>query len=191
MAEEDFHVHGPHDHAVESGHGHGSDKFSGRIAVATAVLATLGAVFSYVGNVESENSSTLKANAVLQRTEAGNAWESYEGNVLKIKFAELGYSLSANEEKEKFRKELARLHHEKEKLFDQANQLNKNASQLSMTSDKLSDYRQRWAQATTAIQVAIAMAAIALLTRRKWLLGLVFFCTFASLVFATCAIMGI
>jgi hypothetical protein len=27
----------------------------------------------------------------------------------------------------------------------------------------------RWAQATTALQVAIAMAAIALMTRRKWL----------------------
>ena len=27
----------------------------------------------------------------------------------------------------------------------------------------------RWAQATTALQIAIAMAAIALLTRRKWL----------------------
>ena len=27
----------------------------------------------------------------------------------------------------------------------------------------------RWAQATTALQVAIAMAAIALLTKKKWL----------------------
>ncbi len=27
----------------------------------------------------------------------------------------------------------------------------------------------RWAQATTMLQVAIALAAIALLTRRKWL----------------------
>jgi len=27
----------------------------------------------------------------------------------------------------------------------------------------------RWAQATTALQVAIAMAAIALMTRKKWL----------------------
>ena len=27
----------------------------------------------------------------------------------------------------------------------------------------------RWAQATTALQISIAMAAIALLTRRKWL----------------------
>jgi hypothetical protein len=27
----------------------------------------------------------------------------------------------------------------------------------------------RWAQATTALQIAIAMAAMALLTRRRWL----------------------
>ena len=27
----------------------------------------------------------------------------------------------------------------------------------------------RWAQATTALQISIALAAIALLTRRKWL----------------------
>ena len=27
----------------------------------------------------------------------------------------------------------------------------------------------RWAQATTALQISIAMAAIALLTKRKWL----------------------
>lgn len=191
MAEEDFHVHGPHDHAVENGHGHGGDKFSGRIAVTTAVLATLGAIFSYIGNSESENSSTLKANAVLQRTEAGNAWEAYEGNALKIKFAELGYAISSGAEKEKFQKELDRLHHQNKNLFDHANQLNKNASQFSLTSDRLSDSRQRWAQATTAIQVAIAMAAIALLTRRKWLLGLVFLCTFASLMFAICAAIGV
>jgi hypothetical protein len=46
---EEYEVHGPHDHAVEhvghDGHG-GADSFSGRIAVTTAILATIGAVFS-------------------------------------------------------------------------------------------------------------------------------------------------
>jgi hypothetical protein len=32
----------------------------------------------------------------------------------------------------------------------------------------------RWAQATTALQIAIAMAAIALLTKKRWLEKLVF-----------------
>src|SRR4029453_3569233 len=31
------------------------------------------------------------------------------------------------------------------------------------------DQQHRWAQATTALQIAIAMAAIALLTKRDWL----------------------
>lgn len=191
MAEEDFHVHGPHDHAVENGHGHGADKFSGRIAVATAILATLGAVFSHIGNTESETSSTLKADAVLQRTEAANAWEAYESNELRVKFAELGLSLAPAEEKKKFEIEIVHLHKKKEKLFEDANNLNKNSETLSLASDKLSISRNRWAQATTAIQVAIAMAAIALLTRRKWLLGLVSLCTIISLIMAGCAIIGI
>ena len=35
-------------------------------------------------------------------------------------------------------------------------------------SDEQMHQHHRWAQATTALQVAIAMAAIALLTKRKW-----------------------
>lgn len=45
MSESGFHVHGPHDHHVEHAVHHGS---SG-MAVATAALATVGAVFSYAG----------------------------------------------------------------------------------------------------------------------------------------------
>ena len=36
-------------------------------------------------------------------------------------------------------------------------------------SDAQMHVHHRWAQATTALQIAIAMAAIALLTKRKWL----------------------
>jgi hypothetical protein len=32
----------------------------------------------------------------------------------------------------------------------------------------------RWAQATTSIQVSIAMAAIALLTRRRWMVFMMY-----------------
>ena len=44
---EEFEVHGPHDHAVEHGAAHDNDPFSGRIAVMTAVLATIGALYAY------------------------------------------------------------------------------------------------------------------------------------------------
>ena len=44
MSAEHFHVHGPHDHEVEHAT-LSTDPFAGRIAVMTAILATIGALF--------------------------------------------------------------------------------------------------------------------------------------------------
>ena len=52
----EYEVHGPHDHEVEhAAHGaHRRDSLTGRIAVTTAILATLGALCAYQGgNAES------------------------------------------------------------------------------------------------------------------------------------------
>ena len=45
MSEEEFEVRGPHEEVLEGGESEG-DSFSSRVAVATAVLATVGAFFS-------------------------------------------------------------------------------------------------------------------------------------------------
>ncbi|MEO8936182.1 MAG: hypothetical protein ABI277_02420 [Burkholderiaceae bacterium] len=50
MSDDAFHVHGLHDHQLEHAAEHGiTDQFSGRIAVANAILATVGALFWYQG----------------------------------------------------------------------------------------------------------------------------------------------
>ena len=50
MSEGGFHVHGPHDHELEhAAHNAGRDRFTGTIAVTTAIVATVGALFSYMG----------------------------------------------------------------------------------------------------------------------------------------------
>ena len=41
MSTDHFHVHGPHEHELEHAE-HSSDPFAGRIAVMTAILATIG-----------------------------------------------------------------------------------------------------------------------------------------------------
>src|SRR5438270_390050 len=48
MSDDHFHVHGPHEHEVEH-LGQSGDDFAGRMAVTTAILATVGALFSYQG----------------------------------------------------------------------------------------------------------------------------------------------
>ena len=45
---EGFHVHGPHDHEVEH-KAHAGDPMAARVAVMTAILATIGALISYQG----------------------------------------------------------------------------------------------------------------------------------------------
>ena len=45
----------------------------------------------------------------------------------------------------------------------------------------------RWAQATTALQIAIAMAAIALLTKKRWLEKAVFIMSGVGVVVGTLA----
>lgn len=50
MSGHGFHVHGPHDHELEHAAQHADkDRFAGTIAVMTAILATIGALFSYMG----------------------------------------------------------------------------------------------------------------------------------------------
>jgi hypothetical protein len=64
MSGHGFHVHGPHDHALEhaakGGHGN-EDGFSAKIAVTTAILSTLGALFGYEGG-HTQNASLLYKN---------------------------------------------------------------------------------------------------------------------------------
>ena len=62
MSGSEFHVHGPHDHEVEH-LAQSGDNFAGRIAVMTAILATIGALFAYQGG-------TTQADALLSKNEA-------------------------------------------------------------------------------------------------------------------------
>ena len=50
-----------------------------------------------------------------------------------------------------------------------AEKLEADAHEFDRMSEAQMHQHHRWAQATTALQVAIALAAIALLTKKKWL----------------------
>ena len=50
-----------------------------------------------------------------------------------------------------------------------AEKLEADAHEFDRKSEAQMHQHHRWAQATTALQVAIALAAIALLTKKKWL----------------------
>jgi hypothetical protein len=170
MSGSGFHVHGPHDHELEHAAQHGSkDRFAGTIAVMTAVLATIGALFSYMGGATQANAGLYKNNAAIKKTEASNQWNYYQAKSSKQNLAELAMALVPEDRKAGYRDEVERYKKEKAEIKVGAEKLEAEAKAWDEQSDQQMHQHHRWAQATTALQISIALAAIALLTRRKWL----------------------
>lgn len=170
MSGHGFHVHGPHDHEVEHVAQHGGDNFTSRIAVLTAVLSTVGAIFGYMGG-HSQNAALLyKNDAAIQKTAASNQWNYYQAKSNKQNLAELSVTLTTGEAQEKFKAAIERYKKEKEEIKVEADKLEAEAKASDEHSNQEMHVHERWALATTLIQIAIALSAITLLTRKRWML---------------------
>jgi hypothetical protein len=175
-----FHVHGPHDHELEhaaQGHGAHADEHQGiggrsminQIALFTAVISTVGAIFGYMGGATQANASLYKNNAAIKKTEASNQWNYYQAKSSKQNLSELAMVLVAEDKRPLYQKEVDRYKAEKAEIKFAADKLEAEATDWDRKSDEQMHLHHRWAQATTVIQVSIALAAIALLTKKKWL----------------------
>ena len=168
-----FHVHGPHDHelehAAQRGHGeHASGGMINQIAMFTAMVATAGAIFSYMGGATQANAGLYKNNAAIKKTEASNQWNYFQSKSTKQSLAELSRDLAADDKKATYQGKIERYEKEKGEIKLGADKLEAEATQWDKQSDEQMHQHHRWAQATTVLQVAIAVAAIALLTKKKW-----------------------
>ena len=163
---EGFHVHGPHDHEVEHAAQHG-DPFAGRIAVMTAIFATIGAMFGYMGGATQNAALLYKNEAAIRRAEASDQWNFYQAKSSKQNIAELGSTLTTGDAQAKYLKEVERYKKEKEEIMPEAKKLENASKEAELASEASMHVHHRWAQATTFIQIAIALAAITILTRNK------------------------
>ena len=170
MSADGFHVHGPHDHEVEHAvQGHAKSSHTGTIAVVTAVIATVGALFSYMGGATQANAILYKNNAAIKKTEAANQWNYYQAKSSKQNLAELAVVLAPEDRRAGYKDEVGRYKVEKAEIKLAADKLEAESKDWDSQSDAQMHQHHRWAQATTTLQVSIALAAIALLTGRKWL----------------------
>jgi hypothetical protein len=171
MSGHGFHVHGPHDHELEhAAHAGGLDSFSGKVAVTTALLATVGALFGYMAGATQANAGLLKNDAAIKKTEASNQWNYYQAKGNKRNLADLAAVLAPADKQEFYNKEVARYKKDQEEIKLAAEKFEAESKDFDDKSAEQMHLHHRWAQATTALQIAIAMSAIAILTRRKWLL---------------------
>ena len=177
MSGHGFHVHGPHDHELEhaqqGGGAHGGHDGGGminQIAMFTAIIATIGAIFGYMGGATQANAGLYKNNAAIKKTEASNQWNYFQSKSTKQSLAEMSRDLSTkDDEKAKYQSKVDRYEKEKTDIKVVADKLEAEATEWDHKSDEQMHQHHRWAQSTTVLQVCIALAAIALLTKKKWL----------------------
>ena len=169
MSDDGFHVHGPHDHEVEHAAQHGGDRFTAQVAVLTAVLSTVGAIFGYMGG-HSQNAALLYKNeAAIQKTSASDQWNYYQAKSNKQNLAELALALAPAAKQEFYQQEVERYKKEKNEIKVVAETLEAASSHANESSEAAMHPHHRLAQALTMIQVAISLASITVLTRKKWL----------------------
>jgi Na+/glutamate symporter len=176
MSGHGFHVHGPHEHELEhaqqGGHEGAHGEHGGmvnQIAMFTAIIATIGAVFGYMGGATQANAGLYKNNAAIKKTEASNQWNYFQAKSTKQSLAELARDLAPQDKKEFYQSKIERYEKEKTEIKVGAEKLEADATQWDHQSDEQMHQHHRWAQSTTVLQVSIALAAIALLTKKKWL----------------------
>jgi Na+/glutamate symporter len=177
-----FHVHGPHDHELEhaqqhAAEGHGDAAHRGvaggsmtnQIALFTALIATVGAIFAYMGGATQANAGLYKNNAAIKKTEASNQWNYFQAKSTKQSLAEISRDLAPADKQPTYQAKIERYEKEKKDIQAQAEAIEAESKDWDKQSDAQMHLHHRWAQATTALQVSIALAAIALLTKKKWL----------------------
>ena len=117
---------------------------------------------------------SYKNEAAIQKTSASNQWNYYQAKSNKQNLAELSVTLTQGEDRERFKQEIERYKKEKSDIKAEAEKLEAAAKEADKKSETEMHVHGRWALSTTLLQVAIALSAIALLTRKTWLLYGVF-----------------
>jgi hypothetical protein len=135
----------------------------------TAIFATIGALFGYMGGATQNDALLFKNEATIRKTDASDQWNFYQAKSSKQNLAELGATLTTGEQSAKYLAEVERYKKEKDEIKAGAEKFEKQSKDAELQSEASMHVHHRWAQATTLIQIAIALAAITILTRSKGL----------------------
>lgn len=72
------HVHAAHEEMVNEMAEHGGEGLAQRVAIVTALLATIGALFGYQAGHVSTEAMLLKNNSISAQAKASDMWAEYQ-----------------------------------------------------------------------------------------------------------------
>ena len=168
MSEQGFEVPSPHEKLIEHHAAH--DSLAQRIALVTAILATIGAVLSYQSGANQNQAMFLKNESIRKQAQASDQWAFYQATSIKQHIAEDIAGTASNDGQRG--KLLARAKHEaskKAEIRQTAKRLQRESEAFNERSERVLRPHERMALGMTLIQIAVALASITVLTRKTWL----------------------
>lgn len=143
-------------------------RFLKRIALTTAVLAALAAVASLEAGSTVNEALLLKTEATRDQAEASDQWAFYQAKGLKAAVQEASRTPWLAQDKPapaEFAQNAARYTKEQEDIERQAREKERARDEKSAEADHLLARHHGFAYAVTLFQIAIALGAVAALTR--------------------------
>jgi hypothetical protein len=172
MSEEgEFEVRALHEELIEEETKR--DQLAQRVAVMTAILSTLGAVFSFQSGHTQTEASFLKSGSIAKLTAASDRWAQYQSKSTRAYVATVTALVAQDGAvKAQLEAEAKRLELEKDQIRQQAEHLQTESERLSQEAEDILRPHRRLSLAMTFVQISIALSSLTVLTRRKWLFAL-------------------
>lgn len=171
MDDDDYEVPSPHEHALEEAAERERDGLAQKVALMTAILSTVGALINYQsGNAQTE-AMFLKNESILKQAQASDQWAYYQAKSTKAHIAGVAAALAAEPaQRQRFVDERDKEDRARMAVQRTAEKLQEESRRLAAESDAKLRPHERLALALSCVQIAVALAAITVLTRRRWLL---------------------
>jgi hypothetical protein len=165
------HVHAAHEEMVDEMAEHGGGVgLAQRVAIVTALLATVGALFGYEAGQVSTEAMLLKNDSISAQAKASDLWAEYQAKSTR-EFLSKNLSLNAADDaqKTKLASEGDRYNKEKGDISAKAREFEDAAKEANEKAEARIVPHERMALGVTLMQVAVALASITVLTRKTWL----------------------
>ena len=157
--------------AQEHAHGHGEGKgapWLTWLSLSTAIIAVLAAIASLESGSYANDAIVAKNDAVLHQSKADDAWAHYQAkSVETVIYATQAEQATRPDLTARWRGEAEREKSERDEIRKSAGEEEKAVEESNHESEHDLHVHHQFAKSVTIFQVAIALAAIAALTRKK------------------------
>ena len=138
------------------------------IPLSIAVMAVAAGALGILEGTASSSAIIARSDASIRRNEATDIWSQYQAESLKKHL----YSIAAAQpgaDAASFKQQADKYSAEQGPLQEQAKAKEKETEDLVALSERLMERHHRLSYATGTVQLAIALASISIVVRRRWL----------------------